>query len=407
MPTAIAPALTSHQSPAPPPQAILDNPAEHFLLDPTIDFLNHGSFGARPIAVLEAQSRRRAEFEARPIEWLAPERNGGVHLARAKHALAPFLGASVDDIAFVTNATGGVNAVLRSLRFNAGDELLTTTHVYNAVRQTMKYMAEQSGATYREVDVPLPLANDDEIVRAIENAITPRTKMVCFDHVTSPTAIVFPVKRIVELCDKRGIDVLIDGAHAPGMLPLNIEDIGAAYYTGNLHKWACAPIGAAFLHVRSDKQKGMHPPTISHFLDQGFQQEFGWQATRDVTPWLCVEDSLTWMGRLGWERIMQHNHQLAVWVQGMLCERWNVKSATPLDGRMLGSMATLPLPQQETLRKKFETFKHVAAAIFERDRIEVPCIEWGDRWWVRPCCQIYNRPEQYERLAEAVLNLLK
>jgi isopenicillin-N epimerase len=388
---------------------VLTDAASHFLLDPAIDFLNHGSFGARPIAVLEAQTRRRAEFEARPIEWLAPERRGTAMLARARNAVAPFIGAKADNFAFVTNATAGINAVLRSRRFEEGDELLTTTHVYNAVRQTMKHLAERSGATYGEIDIPLPLSGDDEILRVIEHALTPRTRLLCIDHITSPTAVIFPVKRIVKACADRGVDVLIDGAHAPGMLALNIEAIGAAYYAGNLHKWACAPIGAGFLWVRPDRQPGIHPPVISHFLDQGFQQEFGWQATRDVTPWLCVEDALTWMGRLGWDRIMQHNHQMAVWMQAMLCERWTVRSATPLDGRMLGSMATVPLPGQETLRKRFETFKHVAAALFERDRIEVPIIEWGaspSRWWTRPCCQIYNRPEQYVHLADAVLRLV-
>ena len=403
MPIASAPAGSSIK----PPEPVLADPSEHFLLDPSIDFMNHGSFGARPIAVLEAQMRRRAEFESRPIEWLAPERRGGEKLARARNALAPFIGAKPDDFVFVTNATGGVNAVIRSRRFEAGDELLTTTHVYNAVRQTMKHLAGRCGATYREVDVPLPLAGDDDVVRAIEAALTPRTRLLCIDHITSPTAIIFPVRRIVELCDSRRIDVLIDGAHAPGMIPLDIESIGAAYYTGNLHKWVCAPVGSAFLWICPDKQKGIHPTTISHFIDQGLQTEFGWQATRDITPWLCVEDALTWMGRLGWDRIMQHNHQLATWVQAMLCEKWKVRSATPLDGRMLGSMATVPLPGQDLLRKKFETFRHASTAIFERDRIEVPFIDWGGQWWARPCCQIYNRPVQYERLAAAVLALLR
>jgi isopenicillin-N epimerase len=212
------------------------------------------------------------------------------------------------------------------------------------------------------------------------------------------------------LCARRGIDVLVDGAHAPGMVPLNIESIAPAYYAGNLHKWVCAPPGAAFLYVRPDRQKGINPTTISHFLNEGFQAEFGWQATRDITPWLCVEDALTWLGRLGWNNIMRHNHEMAVWAQQMLCARWGVHSATPLDGRMLGSMATVPLPRQEAFRKKFETFQALKATIYDRDRIEVLVIEWGEpapRWWIRVSCNIYNRPEQYHRLAEAVLRLVE
>jgi isopenicillin-N epimerase len=203
--------------------------------------------------------------------------------------------------------------------------------------------------------------------------------------------------------------VLIDGAHAPGMIPLDIGSIGPAYYAGNLHKWVCAPAGAAFLYVRPDRQKGIHPTTISHFLNEGFQAEFGWQATRDITPWLCVEDALTWLGRLGWDNIMRHNHQLAVWVQQMLCEKWGVHSATPIDGRMIGSMATIPLPAQEVFRKKFDTFQALKAAVYDRYRIEVPIIEWGSpspRWWIRVSCQIYNRADQYQRLSDAVIDLV-
>ena len=411
--TGSARATTTSAVPA-PPEPLLDDPQADFLLDPGIDFINHGPFGARPLAVLEAQSRRRADFETRPVEFLDPHRRGGPMLARAKNALGPFIGAQPDNFAFVANATGSVNAVLRSLTFKTGDELLTTTHVYNAVRQTMKFLVERSGATYREIDVPLPLSDDDEVVRAIERGISPQTRLFIIDHVTSPTAVVFPVKRIVEMCAKRGVDVLIDGAHAPGMLPLNIESINPAYYAGNLHKWVCAPLGSAFLWVRPDRQKGIHPTTISHFLNEGFQAEFGWQATRDITPWLCVEDALTWLGRLGWDNIMRHNHQMAVWAQAMLCEKWKVRSATPLDGRMIGAMATVPLPSQDVFRRKFENsaanwqvVTAMKAAIYDRYRIEVPVIEWQNQWWIRVSCQIYNRPAQYERLADAVLDLLK
>jgi isopenicillin-N epimerase len=355
--------------------------------------------------VLEAQSRRRVEFEARPIEWLDRKRHDMI--SRAKGALAPFLGVQPNDFGFVTNATGGINAVLRSLTFQAGDELLTTTHVYNAVRQAMKHIAQQSSATYREIDIPLPITSDDDIVKAIEDGLSSRTRLLVVDHITSPTAIIFPIKRIVELCSARGIEVIIDGAHAPGMLPLNIESINASYYAGNLHKWVCAPPGAGFLWVRPDRQRGVHPTTISHFLDESFTAEFNWQGTRDITPWLCAEDALAWMGNLGWDRIMQHNHDLAVWTQAMLCDRWSVEPASPLDGRMLGSMATVELPGQEILRKKFERFDVLRLALFDRHRIEVPIVDWGGKWWTRPCCQIYNRPEHYERLSEAMMSELK
>jgi isopenicillin-N epimerase len=190
------------------------------------------------------------------------------------------------------------------------------------------------------------------------------------------------------------------------MLPLNIEEIGAAYYSGNLHKWMCAPVGAAFIWVRPDKQRDIHPTTISHFLNEGFTNEFNWQGTRDITPWLCVEDAMKYLERLGWDRVMRHNHELAAWVQRMLCDRWNVEPGSPVDGSMIGSMATVQLPGQEILRRKFPEFLQLRERVFNEFRIEVPVVDWMGKLWVRPCCQVYNQSEQYERLADAVLAIV-
>ncbi len=416
-----------------PPKPLRENLAAEFALDPSIAFLNHGSFGARPRQILESQNKRRAEFEARPIEWLDRRRHDMIEAAKQK--LGSFIGMTPANFGFVTNATGGINAVLRSLTFNPGDELLTTNHVYNAVRKTMKYLAAKvpgGGAKYIEVAVPFPVASPEQIIRAIESAITPRTRILVVDHITSPTAVIFPIKQIIDLCTSRNVDVIIDGAHAPGMIPLNVEELGAAYYAGNLHKWTCAPLGSAFLWVRPDKQTangGIHPTTISHFLDENFINEFNWQGTRDITPWLCIQDSLAWFEGpgLGWDRVMKHNHQMAVWVQQMLCDRWQVEPSTPMrqtettcDAPMIGSMTTVLLPSQAKLHARFADFQACRQAIYDQHRIEVPVVEFpmsqanpkspggsiSGNWYVRPCCQIYNTPEQYERLATAVLDLI-
>jgi isopenicillin-N epimerase len=375
----------------------------HWELDPSVVFLNHGCFGAAPRAVLESQAAWQRRIEARPIELL--ERRRAELLAGAKKAVGGFLGARPQDFGFVTNATGGANAVLRSLRFAPDDELVTTNHVYNAIRQTMRYVAEQAGARYIEVPIPLPVSSGDDVVHAIAAALGDRTRLLVVDHITSPTAVVFPIERILAICARRGIDVLIDGAHTPGMIEVNLEGLGAAYFTGNLHKWACAPKGAAFLWVRPDKQPGIHPTTISHFLDEGLASEFAWQGTRDITAWLCAAEAIEFMERsFGWQRVRRHNHELAVWVQSLLCRRWEVEPSTPQDGSMLGSMATVPLPPQA--RQAFESVEALHAQLWERHRIEVAAIDWGDRWWIRPSCQVYNTPDQYERLADAVTELI-
>lgn len=383
-----------------PPQPIGRNMRQHWLLDPTIDFLNHGSFGATPRTVLEAQSRFREKIESRPVEVLG--RRCNALLDETKRALGEFLGAAPANLGFTANATAGVNAVIRSLTFSRGDELLTTNHVYRAVRKSMQHIAERAGATVREVDVPLPVRRPQDVIDAVAGALGKRTKLLVLCHITSPTAIVFPVKEITALCAARGVDVMIDGAHAAGVLDLNIESIGAAYYTGNLHKWMCAPKGSAFLWVRPDRQKGIHPNTISHFLDEGFAAEFAWQGTRDISAWVGAADALKFMSGLGWTRIKRHNHQMATWVQAMLSRKWGVEPLTPLDGSMLGSMTSVPLPEGV---RKFETPEALAAVLFDEHRFEVPIVDFGGRWFVRPCCQVYNTAGQYERLGEVVARL--
>ena len=385
-----------------PPQPLGEDPLSHWWLDPSITFLNHGCFGAAPRAVLEAQTRWREQLEARPVELL--ERRRDELLGRARETVGRFLGADPADLGFVTNATGGVNAVIRSLRFGDGDELLTTTHVYSAVRQTMRYLAGRAGARHVEMELPLPIRSPDDVVDAVAGALSERTRLLVIDHVTSPTAVLLPVGRIIELCAQRGVDVLVDGAHAPGMVDLDLGRLGPAYYTGNLHKWVCAPKGAALLWVRRDRHGGIHPNTISHFLDEGLVREFGWQGTRDITAWLGAAESIEFMERtFGWARLRRHNHELAVWAQALLAQAWQVEPGTPADGSMLGSMATVPLPPEAA--RRFESAETLQARLYEQYRIEVPVIVWGDRWWVRASCQVYNTPAQYERLAKAVVEL--
>ncbi|MHC4220765.1 MAG: aminotransferase class V-fold PLP-dependent enzyme [Planctomycetota bacterium] len=379
------------------------NLRSHWGLDHPLIFLNHGSFGATPRVVLESQTERRRRMEANPVAGL--DRLGDGLLDAARATVGRFVGAQPRNLGFVTNATGGANAVLRSLPFEPGDELVATTHVYNAIRQTMRYVARQTGATVSELELPLPIRGDDDIVRVIADGLGDRTRLVVIDHISSPTAVVFPVRRIVDLCAERGIDVLVDGAHAPGMIDLDVEGLGAAYYAGNLHKWVCGPKGAAFLWVRPDRQPGIHPGSISHHFDEGFAAEFGWQGTRDITAPLCAADAIEFMDRMwGWPRLRRHNHELAVWVQSLLCERWGVEPGTPRDGSMLGSMVTVALPPEAA--KGHESIEALQALLLERYRIEIPVIEWARQWWIRASCQVYNTSDQYEKLADAVTELM-
>jgi isopenicillin-N epimerase len=382
-----------------PPAPLRPDLRSEFLLDPTLTFINHGSFGAVAREVIGKQNQWRNRIEADPIEMIY--RRWPEHLAPAKRVIGEWLGMNPADFGLVTNATEGANAVLRSLTFSRGDELVTTTHVYNAVRQAMKNACQQSGATYREIEIPLPVESANGIERFILEGLTERTRLLVVDHITSATALIFPVEAIVAKCNQKGIDVLIDGAHAPGMLPLDVSKISPAYYAGNLHKWGCAPKGSAFLWARPDRQANIHPVTVSHYFGQGMEKEFSWQGTRDISAWLATPASIERMNAIGWPRIMSHNHALAAWVNQMLCHRWNVASISPIDGSMLGSMATVPLPPPLD-RLTAEQAENFGGTLHDRYRIEVPIMLWSGKAYIRPCCQIYNLAADYERLAETI-----
>jgi isopenicillin-N epimerase len=381
-----------------PPQSLGENLRQHWLLKEDVAFLNHGSFGACPIPVLNEQQKWRANLEAQPIELLG--RQCELLILSAKVALW-HLAMREQDFGFVTNATEGVNAVLQSLIFKPGDELLTTNHVYNAVRKAMQHVAARSGASYREVAIPLPLQSSDQIADAVISSLSPRTRLLLIDHVTSPTALIFPVQKISDVCQERGIDVIIDGAHAPGMMELNVPAQRASFYAGNLHKWVCAPKGCAFLWVHRQRQKDIHPLIISHHYQTSFEKEFGWQGTRDISGVLSIFEAIEFFDQFGWDNVMRHNHQLATWAQHMLCQRWNTIPMTPLDGSLIGAMATLRLPLR---------FQHIDQSaceklqqrLYDEFKVEAPLILWDNHAYVRISCQIYNTPRDYERLGEAI-----
>lgn len=386
--------------PAPIPGGLLSE----WLLEPGVIFLNHGSFGAVPRAVFEAQTEWRRRIEAAPVEMLARRLDG--LLDEAKQAVGTVLGMRPGDFGLVTNATEGVNVVLQSLDLRPGDELVTTGHVYNAVRQSMRHAAICSGATYREIDCAPPIASADQLVQEIMGGLSDRTRLLVIDHISSPTAIIFPVEEIIRRCRERGIDVFVDGAHAPGMLPLDIERLGASYYAGNLHKWCCAPRGAGFLWVRPDRQERIHPLVISHRYGQGIAREFSWQGTRDVTPWLTAPAALEFMAKLGWERVREHNRALARWAHAMLCGRLGIEPISPIEGSLLGSMASLPLPSALPNMTEAEG-DLLQQRLYSEFRIEVPLMPRFGRGFVRLSAHVYNQSDDYHRLAEVLEALVR
>lgn len=409
-------------------------------LDKATVFLNHGSFGACPDAVLERQSELRDMIEREPVRFMIESLEPLCDEARAR--LASFLGVNEPaDLAFVPNATGGVNAVLRSLSFQPGDEILTCDHEYNACVNAAKFVADRCGATLRMARLPWPVESEEQIVEALLAGVNERTRLVLLSHITSPTAIVLPIDRIQSALRERGIPLLIDGAHAPGMVPLDLSALDPDYYTGNCHKWMCAPKGAGFLYVRRDLQKQIHPAVISHGYNakrtdrSRFELEFGWTGTGDPTPMLCVPAAIDAMRgiiseaagpfateRDAWSAIMQRNRALALEGRALLAEALGV--SPPVPEAMIGSIATLDLPARPQPPSPGSTKYHdpLQNALLDGFRIQAPIVPWPDRGVlvsaghaaassfgraIRISAQLYNDISQYRFLANALVQVVR
>jgi isopenicillin-N epimerase len=375
-------------------------------------FLNHGAFGACPKPILQLQSELRRQMEAEPVQFLW--RRYEQRLEPARDVVARFVGARPQDLVFVTNATAGVNAVARSLKLRRGDELLTTNHHYNACRNVVFEAARRAGAKLVVAQVPFPLKSADDVLEAVRRAVTPRTRLALVDHITSPTGLVFPVRQIIRDLAARGIATLVDGAHAPGMLPLKVASLGAAFYAGNLHKWVCAPKGAGFLWVRPEQQADLQPAVISHGNNthrpgySAFQDRFDWAGTFDPSPWLCAALAIRWLEKLvagGWPAIRQANHQLALEARRLLCRQLDLEPPCPES--MLGSLVTLPLPDRFQGRPRSGRIDPEQIQLYDRFGIEVPFFRFGqpERRYFRISAQLYNSLAEYEYLAYALRRL--
>jgi isopenicillin-N epimerase len=381
-------------------------------LDPKITFLNHGSFGACPKAVLEYQNEMRLRLEREPVAFMVRELEPMLDKARA--ALSRFVGAKAQDLVFVRNATSGVNAVLRSLEFNRGDEILVTDHEYNACRNVVDFVAQRSGVKVVVAPIPFPISSEEQIIQPILERASSRTRLALIDHVTSQTAIVMPLERIVRELEGRNVPVLVDGAHAPGMVPLTLNKLGASYYTGNCHKWICAPKGAALLHVREDRQGEIRPTVISHGANSPrkdrsrFQIEFGWAGTWDPTAMLSVPVAIEFMGALlpgGWREVMRRNRALALAARKLLCEA--LQLPLPCPDAMIGSIASIPISDGKTTKppKTPLYLDALQEVLFAKWKIEVPIIPWPapPKRLLRISAQLYNSLPQYEYLRAALL----
>ena len=318
-------------------------------------------------------------------------------LRAAASELAAFLGARGDDLAFVENATAGVNAVLRSYPWQAGDELLLSAHAYPAVKQLARFVAYQFGIVIREFDFAFPL-NEGEILENFSAAVTPSTRMAIIDHVSSPLAIIYPLQEMLAVCRAKGISTLVDGAHVPGMLPLDIPALGADWYVGNCHKWLFAPKGCAFLWAAPGARDFLQPPVVSLRMEEGFPATFDWVGTRDPSAWLSISAAIAFYREMGGPDIPAYLHQTVLEARELLQDAWQVES--PAAPQRLGTMATLPLPLSG--EATLERANLIRDGLWREHRIEVPLFALKDRLWIRISAQLYNVMDDYRALAAAI-----
>jgi isopenicillin-N epimerase len=387
--------------------------ARHWTLDPDITYLNHGSFGACPRPVLAAQQALRDQLEREPARFF--NREAPILLLKALAELARFVGAPADGLAFVPNVTTAINSVLRSIELPAGAELLVTSHEYNATRNILEYVAAERGCRVVVAEVPFPITGPDAVLETVLACTTPRTRLAVLDHVTSQTALVFPIRELVRELEARGVDVLVDGAHAPGMLDLDIGALAPAWYAANCHKWLCAPKGVGFLWAREDRRREVRPAVISHGAnapvppERRYGIEFFWTGTDDITPALAVPAALRFLNELvpgGGEALRARNRELALEGRRLVADALGVP--LPCPDSMIGAMASLPVPELP----RFGAPRAVSAleldplhdALFREHRIEVPvltCPAHPGRL-LRISAQAYNSRGDYERLAAAL-----
>jgi isopenicillin-N epimerase len=375
-----------------------DRLRSHFLLDPDIVFLNHGTFGACPRPVFEAYQRFQLELERRPVEFLG--RRHDALMGDARTRLGQYLNTSPDNLIFVTNATLGLNTVARCLNLQPGDDILTTDHEYGAIDKTWDFVAGKTGAKVVRHAVSLPLVSKEAFVAAFWQAVTPRTRVISISHITSPTALTFPIGDICRRAREAGIVTVIDGAHAPGQIPVDLGVLEADFYSGNCHKWMCAPKGAGFLYARPERHPLVDPLVISHGWIPGstFVSRNQWQGTRDIAAFLSVPAALEFQETHQWEQVREACHRLASNTRRRIGELTGLHPLSAESPEWFAQMAALPLPDCDVERLKTRLYDGYA--------IEIPVYQWNGLKIIRMSFQGYNTQQDADCLVHALSELL-
>jgi isopenicillin-N epimerase len=373
-----------------------------FGLAPDLIYLNHGGFGATPKCVLAEKKRILEEIEKNPVEFLSHRIKAAWHQAGEK--IADRFALKPKSLAIVDNATDGIEAVLRALRLKTGDEILITSMTYGAVQMAARYIAEKQGAKITIAKYRFPDPDPEQCIEAIARAITPRTKIAVLDHITSATALLMPLKEMIAVCRDRDVPVLVDGAHAPGQIALDIPGLNADWYVGNLHKWYFVPRGCGFLWAAPGREDRLMPNVLSWEISQPFPSNFAWTGTRDPSNWLAVSVAFDFMAGFGESAVREHNHRLLRDAIAVLADMWGSRFTTP--DAMTAAMTLVPVPDGLPYPGTDEGRNRLEVDLKDKHNIVVnPSFAHEDRIWLRITAQMYNAIEDYEKLSKAVLAL--
>ena len=381
----------------------MHNLKQYFLLDPPVTFLNHGSFGATPKPVFHEYQRWQRELENQPVEFLGRRFTG--LMAEARAVLGNYLGTHADNLVYAQNVTIALNIVAHSLELGAGDEVLSTDHEYGALDRTWRFLAKERGFTY--INQPVSLVSKKDFVESFWSGVTPKTRVVFLSHITSPTALIFPVEEIIERAHAAGIITLIDGAHVPGQIPLNLDSLGADFYGGNLHKWLCAPKGAGFLYARPEMQHLLKPLVVSWGYESEtpgsstFVDHHQWWGTRDIAAFLTVPAAIEFQKQHNWDEVRMACHELLMDAQTRLSHLTGLaplRASHPADN-WSAQFTSVPLPADSDLAA-------LKARLYDEYRVEVPLVAWKDKKLLRVSIQGYNTKKDVNRLLLALSKLL-
>lgn len=381
----------------------MNNLNTHFQLDPSVTFLNHGSFGATPKPVMDDYQRWQHEMEKQPVEFLG--RRITSLLADSRARLGEYLGAHADHLVYTQNVTVSLNIIARSLELGAGDEVLATNHEYGAVDRMWRFLSRERGFNYINQPTSTPIVSEEKFIEEFFAGATPNTRAICVSHITSPTAILLPIREIIHRARERGILTIVDGAHAPGQVPLHLDSLGADFYGGNLHKWLCAPKGAGFLYASPGVQHLLKPlvvswgyesetPSGSEFIDH-----HEWWGTRDHAAFLAVPAAIDFQERYHWDAVRDACHDLAKDAQRRICELTGLAPLHPPTGNWFRQLFAAPLPSRVNTAE-------LKNQLYEKFRIEVPILEWNGNKLIRVSVQGYNTEEDLDILLRALASLL-